>query len=289
MFEWLLCLAMRLFMMMMMVLLLSCSVEETPAPDHPKNLPVVVSTAPSLTEIVAELGAIKQLAGVTDYCTYPPEVKDLPSVGGLLNPNLEVLVQLQPDIVLALPSSATNIADHISGRVVTVQNETIADILNSITQIGEAIGRPQAGRLLRQKLTHVIPATGQTKLTFALVIARDPGTLNNIYVAGPRTYLSEMAGFAGMQNIFADISQHYAPVGLEAIVARQPDIVIETVYAEGDSLILLQPATAWQKALHPNAKTQKRVWQLQASFVHQPGVRSFQLIPAFQRIAANYD
>src|SRR5580700_1374585 len=111
----------------------------------PRNINRVVSLAPNLTEIVFALGDGNHLAGDTDFCDYPPEAAQKPHVGGPVNPNLEEIVALMPDLVLATKSinrhETVNALDHI-GLPVYVTNDphSVEEMIVSVEHLGSALG-----------------------------------------------------------------------------------------------------------------------------------------------------
>src|SRR5215831_5570837 len=101
------------------------------AADVPRR---IVSLSPNVTEMLYGIGAFSQVAGVSDYCTYPPEVSKLPSVGGWQNPNLEKLAALRPDLVIVDDGQAAFVAENFKKlglRVMTARDHTIQDVYDS--------------------------------------------------------------------------------------------------------------------------------------------------------------
>src|SRR6516164_767224 len=108
------------------------------AADMPRR---IVSLSPNLTEILYGIGAFPQVAGVTDYCTYPPEVKKVPSVGGWDGANLEKLLALRPDLVVVDDAEAPFIEGKVRDlgfRLVVVPNHTIEDVYAGMAALGRA-------------------------------------------------------------------------------------------------------------------------------------------------------
>jgi cobalamin transport system substrate-binding protein len=116
-------------------------------PDHPAR---IVSLAPSITETVFALGDGDRLAGVTDYCDYPPEATRKPRVGGIATPNFEAILALRPDLVIA--TSESNYADHVDRLtslglpVFVVRPIDWETVLESIERIGDVLGRDAVAR-----------------------------------------------------------------------------------------------------------------------------------------------
>src|SRR6266704_5821825 len=103
----------------------------------------IVSLSPNLTEILYGVGAFDRVVGVSDYCTYPPEVGKLPSVGGWHNPSLEKLTAMRPDLVIVDNGQAPFVEDKFRDlglNLMIVRNQTVQEIYDAIIQIGNATG-----------------------------------------------------------------------------------------------------------------------------------------------------
>ena len=111
----------------------------------PREVDRVVSLAPNLTEIVFALGDGNHLAGDTDFCDYPPEAAQKPHVGGPVNPNLEEIVALMPDLVLATKSinrrETVDALDHIGLPVYVTDPHSVDEMIASVEHLGQRAGR----------------------------------------------------------------------------------------------------------------------------------------------------
>ena len=166
----------------------------------------VVSLSPSMTEIVYALGLEDQLVGDTDYCDYPPEAQKKPKVGGAINPNLEQIAALRPDLVLVtkdlnrldtvraldtlgIPSYSTDAAHTIDG------------IISSTERLADILGAAQAGKVVGDGLHHRL-ATLQEKLRSApathvlFVVWTEP-----LISAGKNTFIADALRKAGAVSI----------------------------------------------------------------------------------------
>lgn len=197
----------------------------------------VVSLAPSLSETVCALGGSNQLIGVTDYCLYPAELKTKPRIGGYLNPNLERITALRPDLVLALPEHR-DIAEKLGRlglRVETIMNWSVEDVYRSLAKVGSLIGREREARALTSslrarsaKLAHARPK----KLRCLLVLgSMGPGEqeMKEFYLVGRNGFLNELLGLAGGENAWKKSQPYFPKVGQEALLELNPDVVIELV------------------------------------------------------------
>lgn len=196
----------------------------------------IVSTAPSITETLFALGLGNEVVGVSNYCHYPPAANTKARVGQLLNPDVEAIVALHPDLVVVekIPNHLQEQLQRLHIRSISVAHNTIEDVLQSDDLIARAAGVPEAGPHLdtevERSLDQVRAKTAPLpKLKAAFVVGHSPGKLAGIFVAGKETYLSELLKIVGAENVFEDAKGRYPEVSLEEILSRNPDVIVEFV------------------------------------------------------------
>lgn len=192
----------------------------------------VVSLSPHITEIIYRLKADQFLVGRTDFCNFPPATCKIEKVGGYLNIDYEKIVALHPDIVFQFPNDENRRKlESLGFRVVSVPNETIQDILNSIRLIGNQLGLDERAEQVVQGITDTLNFVSNLKpdrpLSALLVIGRQPESLAHLYLAGASTYLSELWSLCGGENAFSDVPHRYFSVNLEDILSRHIEVVLE--------------------------------------------------------------
>ncbi len=193
----------------------------------------VISLAPHITEMVFRIGAGDRLVGRTEYCSYPPAAAEIPSIGAYLNPNYEKMVALKPDAVLIFPNAEMRTKlEQLNLKVISVSNETIAEIFSGIRQLGEFFQKTdEAAQVvsgLKDTLDWIRSQTAQWPERDALVlIGREAGSLRGLYAAGEQTYLTELVNLCHIQNAFSDVRMRYFEVSKEDLVRQQPDIIME--------------------------------------------------------------
>ncbi len=191
-----------------------------------------ISLSPHITEIVYAIGGEDHLAGITDFCDYPPVTAEKARIGGLLNPNIEKIISLKPAFLIGLPSHR-DLAVKLSPYGLDIHmlpNETIEDVLLTIDSVGVLTGRRQAAAELTTRLRESLYPAAQKPHDAPramLVIGRTDGTPRNITVAGPGTFIHEIWERAGGRNLFADLSTRYSIVSREAILTRNPEVILE--------------------------------------------------------------
>lgn len=215
-----------------LLVFLACLLVEASGFADPRR---IVSTSPSITEILFALGLGSHVVGVSNYCEYPAEVKDLPRVGTYLRPDPERIARLKPDLVIVhkLPNELTNRLTALHITYAEVDRGGLTDAYAEIRHIGEAVGaKEQADRLvatMRARLDHIRAQTaGQKRERVVFVIGRDPGTLSNLVVVGRDNFLNDLIEIAGGINVIAqESSQPYPHISLETILRYRPDALID--------------------------------------------------------------
>lgn len=196
-------------------------------PDHPQRL---VSLAPSITEIVYALGLGDRLIGDTEYCDYPPEAKRKPHVGAILNPSLEEIVALKPDLVLGIAeANRREIAEQLERLGIPLYGltaHTMDDMLRSVDDLGSLLGRDNAAGALVQRLRARIEAVAaqvksrpRPKVLF--VVWYQP-----LVSAGPHTFISDVIRLAGGDSITDNLHEEWPRLSLEEALHRNPDIIL---------------------------------------------------------------
>lgn len=190
----------------------------------------VITLAPSITETAFALGLGDSVVGVDDYSRWPPAARELPRLGGLLDPRLEAIVALEPELAVVLPSQR-GLGQRLAAlgiEVLEVPSDTLADVGRAAILMAERCGVAERGRRLAAEIERALaPAPLAGAPPTALVVGRQPGRMGSVLVAAPGTYLDELLGRLGAANVFADAATPYPQVGLEAFLERRPRAVVE--------------------------------------------------------------
>ena len=243
----------------------------------------IVSLSPAMTELVFALGAGDRLVGRTTWCDYPPAARAIPSVGDGLNPNIEAVAARQPDLVLlyrsALNETAARTITRLGVAAAVVEQDRLEDLARAARLLGQLTGRAAAGdslaRVVAQLLAQPAPATSAR---VAFVVWDTPPV-----VIGGGSYLDELARLAGAVNVFHDLGSASAPVALETIAARDPDVIVVL----RDSLEPEPPRYArrreWQVV---PAVRKRRFLYLTGSLFGRPSPRAADAAAQFRRALA---
>jgi ABC-type Fe3+-hydroxamate transport system substrate-binding protein len=196
-------------------------------PDHPQRL---VSLAPSITETLYALGLGDRLVGDTDYCDFPPEAKLKPHVGAVLNPSLEKIVALKPDLVLGIAeANRRETADQLERLNVPLYGLTahsLDETLRLITDLGHVLDDETRAQALVASLQRRIDAVeqrvaGQPRPKVLFVTWYRP-----LITAGPHTFVSDVIQRAGGVSISDDLHGDWPRMSLEEVLVRDPDVIL---------------------------------------------------------------
>ena len=189
----------------------------------------IVSLLPSLTETVCALGACDKLVGVDRYSNWPEDLqRKLPVVGGGLDPNVEAIVALKPDVVLL--SSSARVGERLEAlglRTVALEPRTSADVLRVMHSVGVVLGQPpQQVQAVWQRMQNGVQAAAQSlppEVQGARVyfeVSRGP------YVAGPSSFIGEMLSRMQLGNVVPQEMGPFPRVNPEFIVRARPDVIL---------------------------------------------------------------
>ena len=201
----------------------------------------IISLSPSVTEILHGIGAFDRVVAVSRYCEYPPEVKELPRVGGWTDTNLEQVVALAPDIVIltGVDAQAPLMEPklHALGiETLAVGSQSLADIFAAIEAIGKAVGHEAQARALANEMRVELDSIRQRtrdrpRASVLVVVDRLPGTLRDIYIATEGSYLTELIEIAGGTPVTPPAPHNYTQISTEALVAFDPEVIFDMVQA----------------------------------------------------------
>jgi iron complex transport system substrate-binding protein len=194
----------------------------------------IVSTAPSLTETLFALGLGDAVAGVSQHCHYPPEAKSRPKIGTYVNPNVEAIVALRPDLVVLqeTPSQAAAQLQRVGISTLVLHHGNLDSVFATITAIGNRCGIPDRAAKLNAEIHARLDAirrhtAGQSRRSLVFIVGRSPGSLDNLIAVGKGSYLNELIEIAGGVNALAQTPMPYPKVSLESMIGVNPDVLVD--------------------------------------------------------------
>lgn len=222
----------RRFVTVALVLVLACTKKSAPTSAAPKR---IVSISPSTTEALFAIGAGPLVVGRSRYCDYPPEVKALPQVGGFVDPSLEAILGLRPDLVVGARGPAGQaITDQLATHGITTYfpaTETFDAIDVMLKGLGEKTQHDDGAQAAVTSLHARIAATTDAvaKLPHPRVLL--VFGLAPLSVAGPGSFANEMLEKAGGKNVITE-GGAYPTLGVERVLALDPDVVVNAAMME---------------------------------------------------------
>ncbi|MBM4127513.1 MAG: cobalamin-binding protein [Nitrospira sp.] len=234
----------------------------------------IVSLAPSITEMLFAIGAGAQIAGVTQFCDFPPDAAKKPKIG-YANPNLESLVALQPDLVLApkefLKPDLLASLDNLRVPLFIFSGQTVEDIFSHIQLIGRMTDHQAEAAALAVEMRRQIAAVtqrvqGQPPVRVLYVLNSQP-----LITVGPGSFIDQLIGLAGGLNVAAHSAVPYPRLSMETVLAEDPEVLMFPVgLAEGISESEQQ---AWRQWSSLSAVKHARTHQIPADLLNRPGPR----------------
>ncbi len=235
----------------------------------------IVSLAPGNTEILFALGLGDRVVGVTTYDNYPPEASEKEKVGGFSTPDLEKVVALAPDLIVAAPIHEKEVIPALERHGLTVLSlapETLDEVIQAIELTGIATGTGEAAQRLagtmKGKINIISQATANlSRPRVFYIVWHEP-----LMAAGKNTFIDELITKAGGANIIDNLSQ-YPTVDLELVLQRNPEILIcnSGHGSGGDSPF--QWAQSEPRLKDVAARQTGCVYEINADFVNRAGPR----------------
>jgi iron complex transport system substrate-binding protein len=258
----------------------------------PTNVKRAISLAPSVTESIFAVGAGDRLVGDTTYCDYPEAAKAIQKIGDTLNPNMETIVALKPEVVFVSGASQletfTNTLDQ-NGIAFYVMNPTSFDeVVISLNRLAEIFGTQDAAKTLSDEIEKRRIEVGDKVGTYLaedrseeayakridlktvfLQISKEP-----LFTIGKSSFLNQVINEAGGQSVTADVTSDFPKLSKETALALHPEVIILS-----DSPDNQEPNDAF---VNSPAVKNGRVYKINADIISRPGPR---LIDALEQIA----
>jgi iron complex transport system substrate-binding protein len=203
-------------------------------PDSTKTPTRIVSLVPALTEMLFAIGAGAQVVGVSSYDKFPAEAASRPRVGALLDPNVEHILALTPDLV-ATYGSQVDLKQQLQRASIAVydyRHAGLPDILTTLRDLGRVTGHVEEADAVAAGIERRLEAvrrrvSGRRPVRTLLVFGREAGGLRNVYASGGRGFLHDMLTLAGGENVLADVARESVQATTELILTRAPDVILE--------------------------------------------------------------
>lgn len=261
-----------------------------PSEDTKKIPQRIVSTAPSITELLFAVGAGDRVVGVTTYCRFPPEARMKPKIGDFASPSLEAILSQKPDLVI-INRDRQDLKTKFEAFGLPLLILDFAEIEDIFTSAGKLASRlrmeKQGESLVRRiqndlaEVRHSLRQLPRPRVLF--LIGRTPGTLSGLYAVGPRSYLGQILEMAGAENIVSDRSSPYPKLSVEQLLVKNPDMVLDMSHGEKLSdREIRNIQSLWRTLGDLKAVRQKGIRVIESDIFLVPGPR---LAEAVQKLA----
>ena len=234
----------------------------------------IVSLVPSATEMIYALGGEDRLAGRTDFCDYPPAARTKLSVGGMVSPNLESLVALRPDLVIATSSgnreeTFTQLA-RLGIPVYLIGADRISEVKDVARRMGALTGRDGAVPPLLDRIDRRVAAVrdavkGSGRPRVLYVLWPEP-----LIVPGRSALVTELIEIAGGESITAGDAEAYPRYSLEAAIAKAPEVIVLANHGTRSGPIAIG---RWKRLTSVPALKNGRIHSVEGNLMHRYGPR----------------
>jgi len=209
---------------------------------------------PAVTEMLFAIGAGPAVVAVSSFDTYPPEATARPKVGALVDPDVERILSLKPDLVVAY-GSQTELIGRLGRAGIPVFNYRHAgpaDITTTLTDIGDRVDHGAEARTLRQTMESELDrvrasVAGRPRPRTVLFFGREPGTMRSLFASAGVGFLHDLVTLAGGADAFSDVKRESLQVSTEVLLARAPEVIIE-----------IHPSADWPAA---RLAKEREVWK----------------------------
>ena len=270
-------------------LLVSCSAKEAKKVENTIPCQRIVSTAPSITETLFDLGLGENIVGVTKNCLYPEAAKSKPKIGKAFDINVEAVASLKPDTVFVL-SAYSELAGKLQSlgmKTVVVEQSTVRGFIDSIDVFGKSCSIEEKAAEFKEKFVPYLKenAVKNSGKKVMILVGRDyeSSSVKDAYIVGKDGFLNEIIVLSGAENVYQG-EMPYPKIQLEGIIALNPDIVIDVITASNltpEKLEFLKKS--WSET-DINAVKNGKVFVKTEDFWSLPGPRFVKIIEEIKNI-----
>lgn len=244
----------------------------------PENVERAVSLAPNLTENIFAVGAGDRLVGVTSFCNFPEDANKIAKVGDTINPNIEAIIALKPQVVFVSTASQienfTKTLEQQNIAVFVTAPKDLNGVLANLRQLGDIFGTTERTTILLNELQEKIIATDEkiadkAKVKTFVQISKEP-----LFTVGKDSFLTEIVERAGGISVTKDVATAYPKLSKETALALNPDVIILSESPDN-----LEPNDVFKNS---NAVKNKKIFKINADLLSRPSPR---LIDALEQLA----
>ena len=190
----------------------------------------VIAYGPSIVEFLFAMDLQDRIVGVSPHCDHPAEAVRLPVVGTAVEPNVERILALRPDLIVALGKGfkLARIARRQGIRFLPLESTSMGDVLQAPVLLADAFGNPGAAEAVATRLRRELEEVrqryaGRNRLDVLLVMGSKS---HQVFSAGKGSFLTDLVELAGARSITADMEQAWPMVSLETVLVRRPEVIL---------------------------------------------------------------
>jgi iron complex transport system substrate-binding protein len=235
----------------------------------------IVALAPSIAECLFALGLDEEIVGVTDYTNFPPQALSKPRVGSYIHLQIEAIVALKPDLVVATmdgnPKAQVERMEQLGLKVVVTNPRTLDDLYETLLILGKILRRESIAEQLVENMR------GTIRTMSSLVASRPkPRVLlqvgsNPMVVAGDDTLQDHLIKVAGGENVPASQGRGYIPLSLERVITLAPEVIL--ISSMADSLTAERVKESWKRWPQIPAVALGRIHVIDGDLIDRPSPR----------------
>ena len=252
----------------------------------------IVAIAPNSAEVICALGACDRIVGLSKFCVYPPELLNLPKVGGLSDPDLERIAALRPDLLVmrGKNDALERLCEELRVPIYKDETDTLPGILNCVGELGTRLDLNEQAKTIIEEFHDRLDAirsrnVGKHPPRVLLTVSRQPDRLANVLTTGKGTFLDQMIEIAGGVNVFGHLDMIYPQVSPEGMLAQQPEVIIELMPDLNLTAALKeQMGEQWKQLGSMPAVTKNRIYVLTDENGLIPSPRYVEIIDKVSRL-----
>ena len=252
----------------------------------------IVAIAPNSAEVICALGACDRIVGVSKFCVYPPELLNLPKVGGLSDPDLERIAALRPDLLVmrGRNDAIERLCEDLHVPIYKDETDTLPGILNCVGELGTRLDLNEQAKTIIEEFHDRLDAirsrnVGKHPPRVLLTVSRQPDRLANVLTTGKGTFLDQMIEIAGGVNVFGHLDMIYPQVSPEGMLAQQPEVIIELMPdLKLTAALKEQMGEQWKQLGSMPAVTKNRIYVLTDENGLIPSPRYVEIIDKVARL-----
>lgn len=246
----------------------------------------IIALTPSSVETIYALGAAERLVGVSSFADFPPQARrEKPAVGGVVNPDIEKLLSLRPDLIISNPSAmVTSKLGALGLNIEQIPDETLDDVARSFARIGELVGEAEGGRAMARRLITAVAAAREHsqergEVSALVVIGYEP-----LWVAGGTGFLNEILEAAGGRNVAGAIEKDFYAIDFERVIAEGPECIIDLTLEDAtDCEAQAKVMAFWRRFESIPAAASGRVEFIDSDLLTVPGPRLVDGVAAIEK------